>query len=108
MGEQFSQRLQSARRMRDLSQEKLSEISGLKPAAISHFETGARKPSFDNLKRLAVALAVTVDYLMGRTDDPSGTSGADQAFRDFGDLTHDQQTMVSDMMALLAKKNKGG
>ena len=38
-------------------------------SAISHFETGTRKPSFDNLRRLADALDVTTDYLLGRVKD---------------------------------------
>ena len=40
----------------------------MQPSAISHFETGTRKPSFDNLRRLADALSVTTDYLIGRVD----------------------------------------
>ena len=36
---------------------------------ISHFETGRRQePSADNLVKLANALEVTIDYLLGRTD----------------------------------------
>jgi transcriptional regulator with XRE-family HTH domain len=47
----------------------------LKQCAISHFETGRRAPSLDNLKRLADALEVTTDYLIGRTQ-PAKTSAA--------------------------------
>ncbi|WP_419592508.1 helix-turn-helix domain-containing protein, partial [Thiolapillus sp.] len=77
----FQKRLVTARKKRELSQDDLAKKSGLKPAAISHFETGARKPSFNNLKRLADALNVTADYLLGRTDDPEGFAEADVAFR---------------------------
>ena len=64
----FSKRLNAARRMRGLSQCDLAERTGLKQVAISFFETGRRSPSLGNLKRLADALEVTTDYLMGRSD----------------------------------------
>jgi transcriptional regulator with XRE-family HTH domain len=64
----FSKRLNAARRMRGLSQTDLASKTGLKQVAISFFETGRRAPSFGNLKRLADALEVTSDYLMGRSD----------------------------------------
>jgi transcriptional regulator with XRE-family HTH domain len=64
----FSKRLNAARRMRGLSQSDLASKTGLKQVAISLFETGRRAPSFGNLKRLADALEVTSDYLMGRSE----------------------------------------
>jgi transcriptional regulator with XRE-family HTH domain len=64
----FSKRLNAARRMRGLSQSDLASKAGLQQVAISFFETGRRAPSFGNLKRLADALEVTSDYLMGRSD----------------------------------------
>src|ERR1700730_9421520 len=64
----FSKRLNAARRMCGLSQSDLASKTGLKQVAISLFETGRRAPSFGNLKRLADALEVTTDYLMGRSE----------------------------------------
>jgi transcriptional regulator with XRE-family HTH domain len=64
----FSKRLSVARRMRGLSQTDLASKAGLQQVAISFFETGRRSPSLGNLKRLADALEVTADYLMGRSD----------------------------------------
>lgn len=64
----FSKRLNAARRMRGLSQTDLAAKTGLQQVAISFFETGRRAPSLGNLKRLADALEVTTDYLMGRSD----------------------------------------
>ena len=53
---QFPQRLQSLRSTLKLNQDELAKRAGLQPTAVSHFETGTRKPSFDNLRRLADAL----------------------------------------------------
>ena len=101
----FSQRLQELRDERDLSQEQLAKKSNLQSSAISHFETGARKPSFDNLRKLADALETTVDYLMGRTASPDAALAAgDKLYRDFEKLTDHDREIARDFMASLAKR----
>ncbi len=103
--ELFSKRLQELRDERDLSQEELAKKARLQASAISHFETGARKPSFDNLRRLADALETTVDYLMGRTDAPDAALAAgDQLYRDFEKLTDHDRAIARDFMATLARR----
>lgn len=103
----FPQRLQSTRNHRGLNQQELAKRAGLQATAVSHFETGTRKPSFDNLRRLADALETTVDYLMGRTDDPAGIlATSDQFFRDFEQLTAEEREHARDFMAMLAKRSK--
>jgi transcriptional regulator with XRE-family HTH domain len=64
----FSRRLSTARKIRRLSQDDLARKTRLKQSAISQFETGRRSPSFHNLRRLADALDVNGDYLMGRSN----------------------------------------
>ena len=76
--EVFPERLRGARELRELTQEALAARSGLQPSAISHFESGTRKPSFDNLRRLADALRVSTDYLLGRTKEISGAATSDR------------------------------
>ena len=49
-----------------ITQTELAKQSSLTPAAISQFESGTRKPSFDTLSNLADALKVTTDYLLGK------------------------------------------
>lgn len=103
----FQKRLVAARNKRKLSQDDLAKISGLQPAAVSHFETGARKPSFNNLRRLADSLNITADYLLGRTDDPEGFAEADVAFRhSFEKLSTDQREIALDFIEVLANRNK--
>lgn len=102
----FSTRLVAARKKRGFNQEELANKAGLKPAAISHFETDSRKPSFDNLKKIADALDVTSDYLLGRTDDPEGFAEANVAFRHgFEKLSSDQRDVALDFIEMLAKRN---
>lgn len=67
--EQFQNRLVIARNALDFTQADLAEETGLKPSAISHFETGKRKPSYWNIIKLARALMCSSDYLLGLRDD---------------------------------------
>ena len=105
----FPQRLRAARELRKMSQGDLAAQSGLQPSAISHFETENRSPSFDNLRRLADALTVTTDYLLGRSEDP-GASGpeAGSLFRHASNLTTDQFKDLEAMAEALANRNRKG
>lgn len=110
MSDPFPDRLRAARQLRGLSQSELAEKAGLQPSAVSHFETGRRAPSFDNLKTLSDALQVTTDYLLGRAAQPHLTGpAADQLFRHAEKMsTHDLDTLTSfaEMLAKKAAKKK--
>jgi transcriptional regulator with XRE-family HTH domain len=47
-----------------LNQTELAKRAGLKPPAISQYESGVRNPSYDAMLKLANALGVKVDYLI--------------------------------------------
>ena len=59
-------RIRNRRAELGITQTELARVAKLTPAAISQFEAGSRKPSFDALSKLANALKVTTDYLLGR------------------------------------------
>ena len=76
----FGKRLREARETRRLSQADLAQKAKIPVAMISHFETGVRgNASADNLVKLANALAVSIDYLMGRTNDAAPRGGPVEA-----------------------------
>ena len=62
---QFKDRLKLTRLMRGMTQRDLAKATGLQSTAISFFETGLRLPCFENMRRLALALDVSADYLLG-------------------------------------------
>jgi transcriptional regulator with XRE-family HTH domain len=101
----FPARLRKAREIRGLGQGVLAHRAGLQPSAISHFETGARKPSFDNLRRLANALDVTTDYLLGRVDDIDSHAGADRLYRHFERMTSADRETAEEILRVLANKS---
>ena len=101
----FPERLLARRYALELSQAELAKKAKLQATAISHFETGGRKPSFDNLRNLADALETTVDYLMGRTDSPSvSLASGDQLYRDYEKLSARDRETARAMMASLARR----
>lgn len=104
--ELFCERLRAARDMRSWSQGELAQKAGMPPSSIAHFETGSRKPSFDTLRRLANALEVTTDYLLGRVEDPNLATAADPLYRDVGKLTGNDRQLAKDFLEMLANRNK--
>src|SRR5438552_18824772 len=65
-GKKFRTNLRALREMRGLTQAEMGARAGIAPASISHFETGQRVPALDSLVKLADALEVSVDTLLGR------------------------------------------
>ena len=57
--------LRAARIDRGLSQRGLATASGIYQGHISHFENARRQPLIHNLVRLAHALEVSTDFLLG-------------------------------------------
>lgn len=103
----FKIRLRTARdELRRLSQSALAEKAGLPASSIAHFEAGSRKPSFDNLRRLADALDVTTDYLIGRVDDPAVSQAADPLFRHVSKLNDESRDIAKDFLEMLANREK--
>ena len=100
----FPERLKAARDLRDWNQSELARRSGLPASSIAHFEAGARKPSFDNLRRLATALEVTTDFLLGRVDHPTLAADADPIFRDAGKLSGGDRDLAKDFLKMLAER----
>ena len=102
----FKDRLKAARDLRKWSQSDLAGRAGLPPSSIAHFEAGSRKPSFDTLRRLATALEVTTDYLLGRVDDPGLAEAGDPLYRDVGRLTGEDRELAKDFLKMLADRSE--
>ena len=102
----FNRRLKAARSLRGLNQSELAGLAGLPPSSIAHFEANSRKPSFYTLRKLANALEVTTDYLLGRTDDPLLAESGDPLYRDVGKLTASDRELAKDFLKMLAERSK--
>lgn len=65
----FSKRFCDLRKSSGLSQRALAKILGLTNPAITYLENAQRSPSFEVLCALADYFDVSLDYLVGRSDD---------------------------------------
>ena len=66
----FSQRLAALRNAKSLSLASLGEYLSVTDEAVRLLEKGKRSPSFEVLCALADFFDVSLDYLVGRSDDP--------------------------------------
>jgi transcriptional regulator with XRE-family HTH domain len=101
----FKDRLKTARELRKLKQSDLAAHAKLPPSSVAHFEAGSRKPSFDTLRRIANALEVTTDYLLGRVDDPGLAEAGDPLYRDVGKLTGQDRELAKDFLKMLSDRS---
>lgn len=103
----ISQRLQKLRKERSLSQAMLADMAGLKPPAISQYESGARSPNFESLVKLSNALGVPSDYLLMGDETPSHKEVGDSLSRLIthlaGMLPFDRREMLLDYAVMLLK-----
>lgn len=60
-----------ARIDKGLKQAELAKLCGISPSAVSQWEAGEKTPRRENLEKMASVLGVTVEYLMGKENDPA-------------------------------------
>lgn len=64
----FNNRLRQLRHKNNLTQSDLAKVLGLKPTAISNYESERNEPSLDKLIAISKFFDVSCDYLLGITD----------------------------------------
>ena len=67
---QINERIRSLRARRNMTQRQLAEILDVSEVSVQRFEYGSARPSLDTLIALADFFDVSLDYLVGRSDDP--------------------------------------
>ena len=63
-------RLKELRKAKGFTQVKMQMLTGIDQSDYSKLEIGKRNLSFEQCKRLALALGTSMDYLAGLTDEP--------------------------------------
>ena len=109
----ISKLIKDRRKQLSITQTELAKQSSLTPAAISQFESGTRKPSFDTLSNLADALKVTTDYLLGKRresyDDLLADPKVSMMFKGMMELPEkDKEMMFEFYQFLRTRKDEGG
>lgn len=82
----FNERLKELREKNNLTQEQLAKISGVSSRMIQRYEYGTSRPRLDAAEKIAKALNVSTDELLGNADmliaqanEKYGARGAKQA-----------------------------
>lgn len=105
-----SARIKRRRSKLGMTQTQLAKAAKLTPAAISQFESGARKPAFDTLSSLADALKVTTDYLLGKKehgyDDLLADPKVSMMFRGIMELSEKDKESMLEFYQFLKDKNE--
>lgn len=101
----FAERLSSLMEERDVSAYKLSKDTGITQALIGKYKRGINVPSVDKASIIADFFGVSVDYLLGRTDDPTFTIPDYRYFADH-ELTDEEKRKVDEYVELLIKARR--
>ena len=64
----FGKRLTAIRKSRKVSQEDLAKMIGVHAPVIGRYERGEVKPSIEVATKIANAMSVSLDYLVGNSD----------------------------------------
>ncbi|TCT23351.1 helix-turn-helix protein [Melghiribacillus thermohalophilus] len=64
-------KLRKLRNEYKLTQTELASKLGISRGTYAHYEINKRQPDYATLKKIADYFNVSVDYLLGRTDDPN-------------------------------------
>ncbi len=67
----YELKLKTIRLSKNITQKQLATEVGLTEAAIQNYENERRKPNYDVLISIADYFDVSIDYLVGRTDNPN-------------------------------------
>lgn len=93
--------LKHLRIRKGLRQKDLAAILNVSPSTISNYENGVHSPDLDTLCKLSNFYGVSLDYLLGRTDNPYSDQLPNQIISEkytFNDLQR--------LIAQLSKKDR--
>lgn len=93
----FGRKLRELRKQKNLTQKQLAALIGVKNSIISFYEVGDRIPSPEIIIKLAAALNVTSDYLLGiQKNETIDVSGLDE----------NDKKLVRSLVDTLRRKNQ--
>lgn len=98
-GNWFGTRLRYLRKQRDLSQMELGELSGIHFSHISRYERGAAQPTAETLKRLSLALKISVAHLVEESDAPIEDPEIRQQLHEIEALSESDRQVVKRLLS---------
>lgn len=66
----FNKKLKKLRMLKSITQKQLAEQINIQPNSVQRLEYGTAQPSLKTITAIADYFDVSIDYLVGRTDNP--------------------------------------
>jgi transcriptional regulator with XRE-family HTH domain len=100
----YGDRIAFLREKSALTQVELANKLGISRASLSHYETSRREPDYETIHRIATFFKVSIDYLLGRSDQPDKV--LDNDVRDFVDHLELSDDKILERFALMIDGEK--
>lgn len=101
----FGKRLTEARKKKKISQEELAKVLNTKGPVIGRYERDEMKPSIEAAAKMASMLGVSLDYLVGNTDNELD-AGTLKRIQDIDKLPDEDKIMVYSFLDSFIDKSK--
>ncbi len=101
MNKEFGRIITNLRKSKGLNQKEAAEIFGISQSLLSHYEKGIRECGLSFLDKAADYYEVSVDYLLGRTPNPSAEK---MVAEDISEQNSDNVSMKSNTYCLINRK----
>ena len=109
----FSTRLKELRKKANLTQIEFAKTFNIANGTVGNWESGKRQPDHETLTKLADFFEVSIDYLLGRTDDRYQKPGEENIkfdeftyamYNESKELTEEDKQALLGMARLLKSK----
>lgn len=101
----FGDNMMLLRKKKKLSQSALGKMIGTSGDVIGRYERGDITPSIDVVSKIADALEVSVDYLIGKTDLLLDKDAVDRLVK-ISELNEDNRSFILDMIDMALRDAK--
>ena len=107
----ISKRIREERERQSITQAKLAKEAKVTPAAISQIESSKRIPSIPVLHRVAGVLNLSLDYLIGQSDQSKIADMAQNSeflafYSKFQELSKEDREQILDQMEFLKQRKR--
>ena len=112
----IGERIKSLRREKCLTQSELAEQAGISRVALGNYERGDRQPTIEFAAQIADVLNISMDYLLGKTDDPTPLNQksdwipyektSKSFYEGFDTLTNEEKKEIESYMNYIIQKKK--
>lgn len=102
----FSKRLRSLREMKGITRKELAEMIGISESTLQRWERGITLPSLKYIKKLAIALEVSEDYLIGKSDVLLATNSIETKIKRLPEEAKEELATILDYLIAKYRKRK--